>query len=216
MQTRTKKIILTVLLGIAVISFCIAGYIAGLKGSTNLLIDCTDDYRQELELDYWHTKSELVDEVQEYINEIAPSSDLSAIVVVNACEEYNIDIAFVLAQGHNESHFGTRGLAFKTNSVWNQGAYDGLPYDKIKKKYKYEHPDQSMRPYLSLLNRRYLVDGKTEYDMFDNFVDVNGSRYASYTKYEQELKMRYDEIKKNTKLDSLILMMRKQQLRLNR
>ena len=164
---------------------------------------CVTDYYNELELKYWHSKSELIDEVQKYIDTNSKESDLSAIVLVNACEEYKVDIRFVLAQGLLESHFGTKGLATKTNSVWN--VFDSKVY---------KHPDQSVRPYLKLLTERYLVN-KIEVDLLENFVDVNEKRYAEYPKYEQELKIKLKEMK-NTKIDSLLNVMTKQKLRLNR
>lgn len=177
--------------------------------------DCSDDYRQELELDYWHTKSEIVDEVDGYIKSHAPGSDLSAITLVNACEEAKIDIKFVLVQGLMESHFGTKGLAAKTNCVWNIGAYDGYTADQISSKWKFDHPDHSVRPYLDHLNRRYLSNGRTEIDLLESFTDIDGNRYASYTKYEQELTIKYNELQ-GSRLDSLLTVRHKQKLRLNR
>lgn len=176
---------------------------------------CSDDYRQDLELDYWHTKSEIVDEVGSYIQSHAPGSDLSAITLVNACEEFNVDIKFVLVQGLMESHFGTKGLAAKTNCVWNIGAYDGLSADQINSKWKFDHPDHSVRPYLDCLSRRYLSNGRTEMDLLESFTDTDGNRYASYTKYEQELTIKYNELQ-GSRLDSLLTIQHKQKLRLNR
>lgn len=199
---------------LALIIALIAGIIKAVEYLSEDEFDISD-YRNELELRYWHTKSEIVDEVQNYIDRNAPGSDLSAIVVVNACDEYNVDLKFVLVQGLVESHFGTKGLAVKTNSVWNAWAYDGLSYNEIDSKGIYKHPDHSVRPYLKLLTTRYLVGGKTETDLLDNFVDVDGNRYASYPKYESELKLRLDEFN-NSRLDSLLIVIHKQKLRLNR
>lgn len=176
--------------------------------------ECGYDYYHELELEYWECKSQLVSEVQGYIDFHAPDSDLSAITVVNGCEEYDIDVKFVLVQGLQESHFGTKGLARRTNSVWNVKAYDGLTYDEIGDDGKYQHPDRSVRPYLDLLSRRYLV-GKTEEQLLDEFIDVDGNRYASYEFYEKELKVKYAELN-NTRLDSLTRSLRKHKLALNR
>lgn len=176
---------------------------------------CTDDYRQELELDYWHTKSEIIDEVDNYIRANAPGSDLSAITLVNACEEYDVDIKFVLVQGLMESHFGTKGLAARTNCVWNVGACDGLTAEQINGKWKFDHPDHSVRPYLEYLNRRYLSNGRTEMDLLESFTDIDGNRYATYTKYEQELTIKYKQLQ-GSKLDSLLIVRHKQKLRLNR
>lgn len=159
-------------------------------------------YDLELELEYWKIKAELVDSIQNYINKIAPSSDLSGLILLNECIEANVDVAFALAQGQKESHYGTRGLGAKTNNVFNVGAYDGHNYKQIHKIHKYDHPNESVKPYLKLLNSKYLVNGKTEQDLLCSFVDINGKRYASYTKYEEELKNVINKINKS-KINSL-------------
>ncbi|MGL4373516.1 MAG: hypothetical protein ACRCS6_07015 [Turicibacter sp.] len=156
----------------------------------------------QLELKYWSVKSELIDSVQSYIDKIAPSSNLSAIVLVNECSEANVSIPFALAQGQKESHYGTRGLGAKTNSVFNVYAYDGLTFEEINELGVFKHPNLSVKPYLEQLNRTYLVN-KTEEDLMKLFVDINKKRYASYDKYEVELRMIYDSICKKTKIKSL-------------
>ena len=75
------------------------------------------------------------------------------------------------------------------------GAFDGHSADKqIKNGYGYKHPDYSVEPYLKLLTTDYLVDGKTELDLLNKFVNKNGKRYASSTTYESMLKDRWDKI----------------------
>ena len=86
--------------------------------------------------------------------------------LANKLTKYNIDIKFVLAQGEVESHFGTKGMASKTNSVWNVGAFDG--YDLKHIRTKYNNPNQSIEPYLILLNKKYLIN-KIELDFKDCF-----------------------------------------------
>ena len=115
-----------------------------------------------------------------------------------------LDICFVLAQGENESHFGTTGLARKTNSVFNVYAFDGQSHEQISEKGKYKHPNYSVAPYIELLKKDYLVDGKTEYDLMDGqYVNKNGARYASSETYEKALLAKFMKIKQNTKIDSL-------------
>lgn len=159
-------------------------------------------YDQELELKYWKTKADLVDSVQSYITKVAPNSDLSGLVLLNECSSANIDLIFVLAQGQCESHYGTKGIGSKTNGVFNVGAYDNLSHDKMHKSHKFKHVNESVKPYLELLNNRYLVNGRTETDLLRSFVDKNGKRYASYTKYEEELRGVVNKINK-TKISSL-------------
>ena len=150
-------------------------------------------------------KCDLVDEVDNYIKKIAPSSCLNALTLVDACSKYDIDILFVLAQGHIESHYGTRGIAAKTNSVFNVHSFDGLSANQILESGKgYRHPDFSIEPYLKLLKNHYLVNGKTERDLFNEFVDSDGCRYASAENYEQQMLEAYTKIQTNTKIDSLV------------
>ena len=40
-------------------------------------------------------------------------------ILIDVCQKYGLSIKFVLAQGQLESHFGTKGLARKTNSIFN-------------------------------------------------------------------------------------------------
>ena len=160
------------------------------------------DQLKEYELKYWETKIQLVDEVQNYINTVAPTSNLRACILVDACEKYNIEVKFALAQGEIESHFGTKGLASKTNSVWNVGAYDDHFYSKIMGTYKYSHPNESIEPYLKLLYEKYLTN-EVEEGLLRNFVDHNGNRFASDKNYEERLKYKYKYIGNNTQIDSL-------------
>lgn len=154
-------------------------------------------YMAEEEMCYSRVEEELIIEVEEYIKKVAPSSKLTPSLLVGACEEYNVDICFVLAQGEIESHFGTKGMASKTNSVWNIGAWDNLALAKVK---KYSHPDRSIYPYLITLKTKYMSEGKLEEDLMYNFVSVDGHRYASDTSYESKLRAKYKFIKENTNI----------------
>ena len=155
---------------------------------------------KELHVKYQGVKSDLVDATQNYIDSIAPNSNLRALILVEKCEEYKIPITFVLAQGELESKFGTTGLAYRTNSIWNVGAYDN--YDIKNIKIKYENPNDSVEPYLNLLNSNYL-NGKTIEDLFDSFTDINGNRYATDKYYESKLKTIHNYILTNHSIDSL-------------
>lgn len=160
------------------------------------------DCIREAELKYWETKSSLCDEVQKYILSIAPTSNLRGYAIVEECEKFNIDIKFVLAQGEVESHFATKGIGGKLHNVFNVGVFDGLTAEEVKTTYKYNYPNQSIRPYLELLHRRYLVN-KLEVDLLDNYVDISGNRYATDPAYESKLKEVYTYIYMHTKIDSL-------------
>ena len=162
--------------------------------------DTATEYMKELHVKYQGVKSDLVDATQNYIDSIAPNSNLRALILVEKCEELRIPITFVLAQGELESKFGTTGLAYRTNSIWNVGAYDN--YDIKDIKIKYENPNDSIEPYLNLLNSNYL-NGKTIEDLFDSFTDINGNRYATDKYYESKLKTIHNYILTNHSIDSL-------------
>ena len=162
--------------------------------------DTATEYMKELHVKYQGVKSDLVDATQNYIDSIAPNSNLRALILVEKCEEYKIPITFVLAQGELESKFGTTGLAYRTNSIWNVGAYDN--YDIKDIKIKYENPNDSVEPYLNLLNSNYL-NGKTIEDLLDSFTDINGNRYATDKYYESKLKTIHNYILTNHSIDSL-------------
>lgn len=169
----------------------------------------------EAELKYWENKSKLADAVQEYIHQVAPTSDLSGAILIEECEEYSVDVIFALAQGENESHFGTAGLAAKTNSVWNVGAYTNYSFDEIVKKYKYRHPNESIKPYLELLTTKYLTVGCEE-ALMQKYVDRTGKRFATEPKYEERLSYKYKVIANTTPIDSLQQQVRYWKVRSNR
>lgn len=162
--------------------------------------DTATEYMRELQTSYQGVKSDLVDLTQHYIDSVAPNSGLRALILVENCEKYGIPITFTLAQGEIESHFGTKGLAYRTNSIWNVGAYDGHSIMDIS--HKYPNPNDSVVPYLELLVNNYLP-GKTVEDLFDSFTDINGNRYASDKYYETKLKEKVKYITDKYQIDEL-------------
>ena len=174
--------------------------------------DTAEEYMKELQISYQGTKSMLVDETQHYIDSVAPNSGLRALVLVEKCEKFGVPVTFALAQGEIESHFGTKGLAYRTNSVWNVGAYDGHDFTAIK--HKYSNPNESVEPYLQLLITNYL-QGKTVEDLFESFTDINGNRYASDKYYEIKLKEKYENIQSKYNIDSLQARLNYYKIRLN-
>lgn len=160
------------------------------------VVDHTRDvYVQRIESKFHAAREELAIEVDNYIKAVAPKSNVDALNIIDLCTLYDVDLRLVLVQGHVESHFATKGTARRTNSIFNVGAFDGHSARKqIKNGYGYKHPDYSVEPYLKLLVTDYLVDGKTELDLLQKFVNKNGQRYASATNYEAVLKKRWDMI----------------------
>lgn len=173
------------------------------------------DCIREAELQYWDYKYQLTSEIQNYINTIAPSSNLRAYALIDECEKYNVDIKFVLAQAEIESHFGTKGIGSKLNNVFNVGVFDGYSPEKVAKNFKYNYPNESIEPYLKLLTERYLVE-KLEEDLLVNYIDVNGKRYASDEHYEEKLRNKYDLISTSTKIDEYYSLMKSYAVKCNR
>lgn len=137
-------------------------------------------------------------EVHDYITRVAPHADVDPYVLIDLCTEYNIDVAFVLAQGQIESHFATKGTARRTNSIFNVGAYDGHSANRQRRNgFGFEDPNDSIEPYLMLLTSDYLVNGKTINDLMKNYVNKLGMRYASNPKYESQLRSVYNRIYRN-------------------
>lgn len=135
---------------------------------------------------------ELVIQVENYIFDIAPTSRLSAEKLVTICEKYNLNIMFVMAQALLESHFGTRGVAARTNSVWNVGTYDN---GRII--YRYKDPNESIEPYAKLLRDNYLLlsdslknNDKGLLNLLQDrgYTNYDGNRFASAKGYENALR----------------------------
>ena len=149
-------------------------------------------YRENLELDYYRSKDALVDVVDSYIKEIAPSSVMNGITFVNKCDEYNMNLFFVIAQAQIESSFATKGLGQKMNSAFNVKAYDGKGSKYMD---KYDHPDDSIEPYIILVKKNYMGDSKTEMDLMNNYVNFEGKRYATNPDYEEMMLSTYKKLR---------------------
>ena len=148
-------------------------------------------YRENLELDYYRSKDALVDVIDSYIKEVAPSSIMNGITFVNKCDEYNMNLFFVIAQAQVESAFATKGLGQKMNSAFNVKAYDGKGSKYMD---KYHHPDESIEPYIVLIKNDYMGDSKTEMDLMDNYVNFEGKRYATNPDYEAMMLSTYKKL----------------------
>ena len=162
-------------------------------------------YRARTELAMEGVKDDIVTAIDNYIDSVAPDNGLNGIKLFELCDKYGVDVRFAMAQAQVESHFGTTGMAAKTNIVWNVRTYDGDTLEDIKRrKATFKHPDESIEPYLLLLVNDYLVNGKTEEDMFINFVNYDNKRYASNTKYEDMMVSVYNRINEQTNLKKLL------------
>jgi flagellum-specific peptidoglycan hydrolase FlgJ len=160
-----------------------------------------EKYTDNIRDNYIRSRLNLIDSVNKYIYTIAPTAVLNGDVLVDVCSEYNFDLKFALAQGQLESHFGTAGMASKTNSVFNVGAFDNANYNKINGIYKYKHPDYSVEPYVKLVTTSYLSDKTTEKDLLIEFKNHQNKRYASNPNYENQLTDIYNKINTIVDLD---------------
>lgn len=148
-------------------------------------------YAEDMQLKFYASKNALADSINSYIKNVAPHSAMNAISFINECEEYDIDLFFVLAQCQLESNFATTGLGAKTRSAFNIKAYDGHA-DKYMDKFK--HPDMSIKPYLNVIKTTYLDHDTTELSLLDNYINHNGDRYASDPNYEAKLRDIYTKL----------------------
>ena len=138
-------------------------------------------------------ESLLIGEVERYIESMAPENKLSSQFLVEKCLEYDTDIIFVLSQALLESHFGTKGKAAETNSVWNVGTFDD---GQIL--YTYKSADESLEPYLKLVNDKYLIEVTTRGDTIykdlhhlvqdRGYTNYRGARFATARGYENGMR----------------------------
>ena len=155
---------------------------------------------EKYENNYINLTKSLIEEVDLYMKEYGKGTRLNAELLVRLSDLYNIDLKLVLAQAHLESHFGTRGSATRTNSVFNVGTYDDGTF-----LYKYKHHNYSIEPYMKLLVENYLVDKNTNELLENNkFINTEGSRYASDKMYERSLQEIIKKINEDTSIDSIL------------
>lgn len=164
----------------------------------NDVVDSTELVMEQYRNDFNNARDILAVEVHEYISTIAPRAEIDPYILIDLCTEYNIDVAFVMAQGQIESHYATAGTAKRTKSIFNVGAYDGHSAARqCRNGFGFDDPNESIEPYLILLTNDYLVNGKTINDLMTNYVNHLGMRYASNRKYESQLKSVYNKIYRN-------------------
>ena len=138
------------------------------------------------------TFQEKVEACREYMeyalsnqNYTMESTDLEPETLVRASIEKGFDLPFLMAVAHQESCFGATPRAQRTNSVFSEGSWDDGS-DKTT----YSDPNESVYGYIDLLNRSYIINGKTLFDLLTPgaFVNGIGKRYASDINYEQKIK----------------------------
>lgn len=129
-------------------------------------------------------KKACITSIQEYIN-IYTNNEiyLNAEEFLRCSYKYDVDVFLMLSQGRLESHYGTKGRAIKTNSVFGVGAWDCG-----ENKNYYDMPNYSIEPYTKYIRERYLSNGRSVEDLLKHgFVCVYGYRYASAIDYEYKI-----------------------------
>ena len=168
-------------------------------GPQGMYVESEDDIIREMMMEeYEEARNQLAIEVDNYISSVAPKANIDPFLMIDLCAEYGVDIRFVMAQGQIESHFATKGTAARTLSIFNVGAYDGHSASRQRRNgFGFSDPNESIEPYLKLITNEYMVNGKTESDLMNNYVNGLGMRYASNPKYESMLRSVYKRISNN-------------------
>lgn len=114
------------------------------------------------------------------------TTKLTPEAIVDICEENNFSIPFTMAIANLESCFGQTPRSKRTNSVFSVGSYDNG-----KNVCTYSTPDESISPFINLIKKDYLQDGEKTLDdllVTNQFVNMNGHRYAKNPHYEGQIK----------------------------
>lgn len=114
------------------------------------------------------------------------TTKLTPEAIVDICEENNFSIPFTMAIANLESCFGQTPRSKRTNSVFSVGSYDNG-----KNVCTYSTPDESIAPFINLVKKDYLQNGKKTIDdilVTNQFVNMHGRRYAKNPKYEGQIK----------------------------
>ena len=137
-------------------------------------------------------KRELIDEVSNYIsltsgnkNEQIPK------YIVEVGLKNKVNIVFMMSQAQIETNFGKCGVGNSNKSIFGFQSC------------KYNNYGNSVEHYVDVLKTNYLVNGKTEKHLLNNYVNKNGYKYAKSKNYEKKLKEAYLVIKKKTKIYNL-------------
>lgn len=143
-------------------------------------------------------KNALIKEVSTYISYQAPKANETHVNkisnhLVSNCLENDLDICFVMSQTQLETNFGTLGAGRSSSRKSLFGVANK----------KYDTYENAIIDYIDILQRLYLVNGKTENNLLHNYVNKNGHRYAENVNYERHLRTTYNYIKRNTSIYEL-------------
>lgn len=187
----------------------------GLKGSglesesspqdpvTNLLANITSVVtKTKVSDDVTELPPDNIENVQKYINRYFPKSPITAQMIMEASQKYNIPPGFILAVGHNESHLGTKGRAVATKNPFNVGNTDSGDYKAVKcgvANNCLNDWQAGLDAFTSLITRCYFNEGETiklqtwvGRDFRAVRCNIAGKRYQTDTrakiKYQERIK----------------------------
>lgn len=145
-------------------------------------------------------KNEMILSVQKYMDVQAPSAhDSISFYLVEHSINYDIDLCFMMSQTQIETNFGEWGAGRETSkrSLFGVGIYPGT---KLK---AYPNYDIAIETYCQLLKKSYLVKGRDEHFLMNNYINRSGNRYAVDSCYEVSLYRTYKHIIHKTNLNEL-------------
>lgn len=114
------------------------------------------------------------------------TTKLTPEAIVDVCEENNFSIPFTMAVANLESCFGQTPRAKRTNSIFSVGSYDDG-----RDVCTFSTPNESIAHFIKTIKNDYLLNGKKNIsDLLvpNQFVNMNGDRYAKNQKYESQVK----------------------------
>lgn len=179
----------------ALLSFCYYSSVCCIKNTNHEALIDSISKKENLEENLKNDlKKDLTEEVRTYILDNSKHTDLLFVTeisehIVNRALDNHIDICFILAQGHLETHFGSYGIGKSRKSIFGVYKYYGSYTECIDY-------------YINLLSRSYLVN-KTEKQLMENYVNKSGYRYAGDKQYEYKLKNFYYKVNKSTSISML-------------
>lgn len=171
------------LAGYMVISYDNGKHIRNIEETLEILENENDSL--QLQIDSLSLRMDVILGIQSYIDRIAEGSRINPDSLLDLSIEYDIYLPFMMAQGQIESHYATKGLGKKYNNVFNIGIYDDVVQDSL---YNFLDPNKSLRIYCKTIRNNYLGSYKTYKDLLQNYVNLQGYRYAQDSTYEKKLR----------------------------
>lgn len=128
------------------------------------------------------------------IDKLPYDERISAEAIASAAIKYDIPFEFILAVGQLESRFLTDPKARRgsqTKSLFSVGLYDDGRNIRT-----YDNVNSSVDDFAKLIRNNYLGDNKNIDDLLDDFVNLEGNRYASNINYENQIRKQMEFIKR--------------------